>query len=340
MKKKRKSSLWGTSLRKFSWGKSSVKTNEQSLYESTVLEWYDAKHREASKEEITYFNNLKIEKCPFCESKRFIKYGTKESGLQIYKCKDCEKKFSVLSNTVFDQRKIPLSEWIEYLIHLFEFHSISSTARDNRNAASTGRYWLYKVFEVLKHYQDNIILSGKVYIDEMYLPQIKSKNKIVDGKKLKGLSKNKFCISTGTDGYRCFFLKQGMGKPSLKKAIETYGKHIKSESTLYHDFEKSHNILISELNLKEHSFKSINLKKKTDDLNPLDPINDLHGYAKKFMKAHGGYNRENIDDWMNLLAFIFNPPLSRDEKILEFIKMALKTTKVIRYRDVMSKKER
>ena len=52
--------------------------------------------------------------------------------------------------TLFDSRKIPLSEWVEFLLHLFEFHSVKTSARDNRNAESTGKYWLAKVFSALE----------------------------------------------------------------------------------------------------------------------------------------------------------------------------------------------
>jgi hypothetical protein len=38
---------------------------------------------------------------------------------------------------VFDSRKIMISEWMEFLIHLFEFHSLVSSSRDNRNAPSS-----------------------------------------------------------------------------------------------------------------------------------------------------------------------------------------------------------
>ncbi|MBQ1476159.1 MAG: hypothetical protein IIZ21_02625, partial [Firmicutes bacterium] len=49
----------------------------------------------------------------------FQKSGTKNEG------KYCGCSFSPLTGTIFEDRKIPISEWIEYLIHLFEFHSIN-----------------------------------------------------------------------------------------------------------------------------------------------------------------------------------------------------------------------
>ena len=79
-------------------------------------------------------------------SKSFIKYGKDGNGINRFKCKNCGSTFNNLTNTIFDSHKIPISEWFEYLIHLFEFHSIKSSSRDNKNANSTGKYWLTKVF--------------------------------------------------------------------------------------------------------------------------------------------------------------------------------------------------
>ena len=38
------------------------------------------------------------------------------------------KRSPPLTGTVFDVHKIPVSEWIEYMIHLFDFHFLSSSA--------------------------------------------------------------------------------------------------------------------------------------------------------------------------------------------------------------------
>lgn len=71
------------------------------------------------------------------------------------------------------------------MLHLFEFHSIKSSSYDNRNANSTGTYWLIKVFEVLKGIQDDVVLDGRVYLDETYFSKIKSDNITINGKKIK-----------------------------------------------------------------------------------------------------------------------------------------------------------
>ena len=113
---------------------------------------------------------------------------------------------------------------------------------------------------------------------------------------------------------------------------------MKSSSHLIHDEERPHPVLIERFNLVHEAYDSNKLKKLPDEENPLDPINEIHSLAKRFMRAHGGYNRENLQDWMNLIAFLLSAPRDRYVKIDLFINMALNSTRVVKYRDVMSKK--
>ncbi|ERK47590.1 hypothetical protein [Faecalitalea cylindroides] len=99
-----------TPLRSFSWSKSEAKTTDQLLVESTVSEWYDAKHRTMSKEEIIFINSLPIENCRLCNSSEFTKNGHRKDGIQIYFSKTCHHQFNPLANTIFDSKKIPISE--------------------------------------------------------------------------------------------------------------------------------------------------------------------------------------------------------------------------------------
>ena len=328
-------------MRHLSWDKSEDITLSQKLISSIVQEWYDAKHRYSSNEEIRLINSINISCCPLCVSKSFVRYGHYDSGIIRYYCNDCHHSFSVLTNTIFDDRKIPISEWIEYLIHLFEFHSITTSARDNRNAYSTGKYWLIKVFSVLKHYQDDIILEGDITLDETFFALIESKMQLrPDGKQYRGISRNKLCVVCAKDNRRrIVLLCENTSKPSIKSTWNTIGSHIKEGSRLIHDSEKSNSVLIEKLNLISQVYDADEIKKLDNDLDPLDPINRIHSLAKRFMRAHGGYNRDNLQDFMNLISFILNEPEDRYEKIDLFINMALSAPSRVRNRDVMSKKD-
>lgn len=310
-------------------------TPEEKLFKNTLDEWYSAKHRSVSKEEIAFINSIKIKSCPYCDSTQFIKDGHRKDGTQKYKCSECGKSFTPLTNTIFDSHKIPISEWFEFLLSLFEFHSIKTCSYDNRNAESTGRYWLLKVFEVLKGIQDEEILDGTIYLDEMYLPKIKSETIKKDGKKLRGISNNKIGIGVATNKEKSIFIVTWTSKPSFTSTLRTYGSHIREGSTIIHDKEKSHTSLVTKLNLVSISYSSEELKNLEDENNPLEPINKLHNLAKRFMKQHGSYNREQLQDWMNLLWFILNPPNDKYAKVLKFIEIAIMEPKRVKYRDSM-----
>lgn len=322
-------------MRQFSWSGKKDKSESENLIESTALEWYEAKHRKASLEEINFINSIKITSCPYCNGTINKNGHRKLDGLQIYKCRDCLRKFNPLTGTIFDSHKIPISEWIEYLIHLFEFHSIKTSSFDNRNVPTTGKYWLIKVFEVLKHIQDDVVLEGNVYIDETFFPVIESKKKKKNGGDLQGTSINQLAVASGTDGKRSVFIYMKAGTPSEKSIWKALHKHIKMESSLFHDGEPAHNKLVDELLLKSTIYPSITTKGLKDKDNPLFTINDLHNKAKRFMREHGGYDRRHLQDWMNLFWFIMNGPEDKFDKVKLFIERAIRIRKRVKYRDVI-----
>ena len=89
-----------------------------------------------------------------------MKAGKNSDGIQRYRCLSCGSQFTAMTRTIFDSRKIPITEWVEYLRFLFEHHSVDTSSRDNKNAATTGFYWLGKVFRVLSGCQSGIMLGG------------------------------------------------------------------------------------------------------------------------------------------------------------------------------------
>ena len=210
--------------------------------------------------------------------------------------------------------------------------------RDNKNASSTGKYWLLKVFEILKNYQDDIVLDGTIVFDETFFTVVESKRTYKDGNKLRGISRDKICIAVAYDGFRTIILSENVSKPSSKSTLNTLKGHIKPGSKLIHDDEHSHQVLVKELDLKEEFCKSSYQEFLTEEENPLTPINKIHSYMKKFMRNHEGFSRDNIQDWMNLISFIINDPENRYDKLKLFLKMAISTPKKVRFRDVMSKK--
>ena len=340
MKNKDKVSHWGNSLRYLSWDKYDHLTDSEQLISDTVHEWYDSKHSAPSESEIRLINQINITSCPYCGGSNLKKNGHYRSGIQEYKCLDCGKDFSPLTNTIFADRKIPIAEWIEYLLSLFEFHSIRSSSRDNRNANSTGKYWLLKIFAILNGIQNDVVLNGNVWIDETLMPVIKHDVVTKDGKKLRGNSRNKIDVATGVDEHgHILLISENTSKPSMKSTWLSYGSHIKPGSHLIHDDENTHHILVERLDLTEEIHPTKETKGMSDDENPLDPVNEIHMYAKRYIRAHGGYDRKRLQDWLNLIWFILSDPVDRYAKVNRFLELALNSPIRMKYRDTLSKKD-
>ena len=75
------------------------------------------------------------------------------------------------------------------------------------------------------------------------------------------------------------------------------------------------------------------LKGLKDCDNPMDPVNDIHDRLKKFLKAHSGFNRDSLQDYLNLFAFVRNPPYEMLEKVENIVNLAFQNPKILRYRD-------
>lgn len=98
-------------------------------------------------------------KCPFCGSLEFKKFGHSKSGVQRYMC-GCGKSFLSTTGTIFNEHRISISEWMEYCLNLFRHVSITADSWNNKNAFTTSRYWLQKLFLTLEDVQNDIVLSS------------------------------------------------------------------------------------------------------------------------------------------------------------------------------------
>ena len=65
----------------------------------------------------------------------------------------------------------------------------------------------------------------------------------------------------------------------------------------------------------------------------LYPLNDLYDRLKKFLNAHSGFNRDSLQDYLNLFAFVRNPPYEMLEKVEKVVNLVFQNPKFLRYRD-------
>ena len=322
------------SRRKTPWNEEENLTPTQAFLKGYYDMHYADRHRKITESgEAEMINSYIPAKCPFCGVDKFKKNGHTKSGVQRYKCVCC-RTFLPTTGTIFDEHRISISEWMEYCLNLFRHVSISADSWNNKNAFTTSRYWLQKLFLTLEKVQDNIVLSEYVWFDEtLYTVRSEDIMRTKTGDKLRGVSRNQICIGVATDKMNTVFFVEGTGKPTQKRTLELFRNHIKAGSTLIHDKESAHNKLVKELSLKSISYDSNDLKKLPDSENPLNPVNRVHAILTKFLNSHSGFKRSDLQGYLNLFALISNPPSDLLEKVEIVIKMAFQNPKLLRYRD-------
>ncbi len=299
---------------------------------------YDSHHKSLEEmQDLKLFDSYVPETCPYCESESFVKNGHYSNGLQRYVCKECRKSFCITTGTIFEDHKISIGEWLQYLLNLFDFVSLTADSKNNRNAYTTSRYWLQKVFLVLEGSQSSTVLMGDVYLDETFYSVRKADAVRKNGKLLRGISRNKMCIGTAADRTHIYCLYEGNGKPDSHRTLSTFKDHIKRKSHLIHDDENSHTELVKELKLTETVYSTDELKGLEDAENPLDRINNVHALLKVFLGSHSGFLRKDMQGYLDLFAFIMNPPANKLKKAERFLEMAVKRRVRLKYREFYKK---
>ena len=322
------------SRRRTPWDERKDLTPTQEFLKMHYQTRYEDRHPSlAESNEAAMINSHAPNQCPFCGSERYSKIGYDGNGIRRFKC-SCGRKFKPTTGTIFDSRKIPVCEWIEYCLNIFRYISLNADSWNNRNAISTSKYWLEKLFLTLEGYQDSIVLSGKVWLDETYYSVImRDRERDKDGKLLPGLSRNQICVGVAIDKTQSVCLIEGFGKPSQKSSYQAFKDHISPGSTLIHDKETAHKKLVEKLSLNSVSYASKDLRRLADSENPLDPVNRTHHLLKMFLNAHSGFNRNELQGYLNLYAFAINPPVEPLEKVEKILNLVFEKPKSLRYRD-------
>lgn len=311
----------------------------QSFIDISNVTNYVKKHPSiSSTEESKMLNAYSLNACRHCQSPRIQKYGFTGNHVRRYQCLDCKRTFTVTTGTIFDNHKIPISEWIDYLLGLFRIQSFNSVSKSNRNSDTTTNYWNSKLYLTLRGYQDTIILGGTVFIDETFYKlqkgDIETKD---DGMQYRGLSRNQICMGIGCDlSGHVYCTVEGYGKTSATKTLDAFSNHIVPRSTLIHDREKGHGKLVQDLELKNEAYHSKSLKGLADKDNPLNEINQRCRQLKYFLNSHSGFNRAYLPDYLNLFAFIVNPPSDPYKKIEIILNRVFENPVSLSYRDKYS----
>ncbi len=267
--------------------------------------------------------------CPNCGSVIISKNGKDKNGTQRYRCSDCKKRFNSTQKSLFYSSKVNIDAWLIFLEGIINETSIKAACTNAKISIVTGTSWIRKIFKVIRDYQDSIILSGTIYIDETYVHEDASKiyyKEDVDDetgikKQPRGISRNKIGILLGVNDKGAFAEIIGHGRPERDANYQICAKHIVPGSLIIGDEDNSLTYAAKELNLKREMYKS-NTREAYEKLKPVD---ELCKAFKFFIDKHRGFKKEVLQDYINLFIFLYNekmagnPPYIISEKILKLL---------------------
>ena len=145
--------LRNSSRRRTPWDEKEQRTAMQEFLYQEYKDRYEHCHPVLTETgEAELINSFIPEECPYCSGKRYKRYGKTRNGVQRYRCQLCGQTFNPITKTIFDGHKISISEWIDYTLNILRYVSISADSWNSRNAITTSRYWLEKLFLILEEY--------------------------------------------------------------------------------------------------------------------------------------------------------------------------------------------
>lgn len=323
------------------WDSIADKTPTQKFLYDLYQEHYKERHPPLNTTgEEKLINSFEPDTCPFCAKDRIIKKGLTGNGVQRYLCRDCGKRFTPVTGTIFENHKISITEWMEYTLNILRYVSVNADSWNNKNAFTTSRYWLEKLFLILEDAESDILLTDRVWLDETYYSVRAGDNKLKDdGLKPRGLSQNQICIGVACDKEHILCICEGLGQPTGASTYSVFRDHIKPGSVLVHDKSAAHGLLISELGLINEEYDSRELRSLPDSENPLRRVNEVHARLKNFLNAHNSFDRDNLSGYLNLFCLAMNPPTDLLEKVELLIEKAFNTRKTLKYRQFYKSKQ-
>ena len=251
--------------------------------------------------------------CPHCSSSYIVKNGHDKNKVQTYKCKNCNKRFNILTNTIFANSRLNMKQIEIFFDCMNNKRSIRATAKLMNVSTCTVFTLRHKVLDTLSTLRKTKKLTGEVQSDEYYtsinlkglkrnkMPRF-SKPRATKGGSKRGISNHQVCVASAKDeNDKCFFEVVGTGPITSKMVESTLVPKLKNIKCLITDCKSSYESVA-----KINKWKLIQIKSEyhTDEYgNSLAEINSLHSNLSTFLSVFRGVSTKHLQHYLDWFSF-------------------------------------
>lgn len=247
--------------------------------------------------------------CPSCGEEAPWRDGLAPSGVQRWRCPSCGARFTSLTGTVLENCKKPLAIWVDF-IRLTTFAvPLDACAGMCRISRQTAWEWRHRLLAAVDGCQGRIVLGGRVRIDGTYVNDTDLSRGYGRARK-RGPSRQKTCIAVGIDARKePVAVVCGHGKPSSARIRKAMKARVAEGSTLVHDRERAHNVLVRENSLEDEPYKAD--VRDPAHLEAMALVNNLCSWIKRYLWRFAGMDPANLQSYLSLYVYLFR--VKRDD---------------------------
>ena len=262
------------------------------------------------KTNLKYQDKRKELKCPNCDNDYIVKNGFK-NNIQYYKCKNCNKFFSISTNTITSNISLNYNQLLDFMLCLINYNTITETAKIVGLSERDTYNIRIKIISTLNKYKQTK-LKQLVQCDEKYvrlsfkgtrknkMPR-KSRKNGQEGR-TSGISMDQVCILMAIDSYDNIFIKiVGLGPLSTNDLENNFSDWIEEQSILVTDsknsyikFAKNHNLILKQIPEDKHT---------TKDGYHLGELNSLMSELDVLLLKCRGLSTRHLQEYLDLFRF-------------------------------------
>ena len=259
---------------------------------------------------VKYQDKNKKLKCPNCGKNCIVKNGLK-NNVQYYKCKNCNKFFSISTSTLASNISLSYNQLLNFMLCLINYNTISETAKIVGISDRSTYNIRIKIISTLNKYKKSK-LKGLVQCDEKYvrlsfkgtrkdkMPRKSRKNG--QESRTSGISMDQVCILMAVDSYDNIFIKiVGLGPLSSDDLENNFSDWIEEQSILVTDskssyikFAKDHNLILKQIPENKHI---------TKDGYHLGELNSLMSELDILLLKCKGISTRHLQEYLDLFRF-------------------------------------